>query len=155
MLLRVIAVEAQIARDGFAIEREAAAGERAGAERQHIGPAARFAEPFAVAREHLEIREQVVRPEHRLGAPHMRVAGNDSVRDTLARARAASCMTPASSSRARSHSSRSHSRVSSETCSFRLRPVWILSASAPTFSFSLRMTKVWTSSSAAPSKNPG
>ncbi len=44
-------------------------------------------------------------------------------------------------------SSRSHRRVSSDTCSFRLRPVWILSASAPTFSFSLRMTKVWTSSS--------
>ena len=37
------------------------------------------------------------------------------------------------------------------TCSFRLRPVWILSATAPACSFSLRMTSVWTSSSVAPS----
>ena len=56
-------------------------------------------------------------------------------------------MSRAAAARVRSHSSRSQRRVSSETCSLRLRPVWILSASAPTRSFSLRMTSVWTSSS--------
>ena len=35
---------------------------------------------LVVAREHFEIREQVVRPQHRLGAAQLRVAGNDGVR---------------------------------------------------------------------------
>ncbi len=35
-------VEAEIAGDGFAIEREAAAGQRAGAERHHVGARAGF-----------------------------------------------------------------------------------------------------------------
>jgi amidophosphoribosyltransferase len=39
--------------------------------------------------------------------------------------------------------------LSSETCSLRLRPVWILSATLPARSLSLRMTRVWTSSSVA------
>ena len=41
MLLRVIAVEAEIARDGLAVERKAAAGERARSERQHVDARAR------------------------------------------------------------------------------------------------------------------
>src|ERR1035441_960869 len=45
------------------------------------------------------------------------------------------------------HSSRSHMRVSSDTCSLRLRPVWILSATLPARSFSLRITAAWPSSS--------
>ena len=89
---------------------------------------ARFAEALPIAREHLEVRQQVVRPEHRLRAAHVRVAGDHRVGILRRRDRAAPCMTPPSSARARSHSSRSHSRVSSETCSLRLRPVWILSA---------------------------
>jgi len=48
------------------------------------------------------------------------------------------------------HCSRSHMRVSSDTCSLRLRPVWILSATLPARSLSLRITSVCTSSSLAP-----
>jgi hypothetical protein len=64
-------------------------------------------------------------------------------------------MSPPRKPVARSISSRSHSRTSSDTCSLRLRPVWILSARPPTRSFSLRITTVWTSSSVAPRKNSG
>ena len=131
MLLRGDGVETEVARDGLAVEGETAAGKRARAERHHVGAAARFAEALAIAREHLEIRQQIVRPEHGLGAAQMRVAGDHGVgilRGQIEQ-RAHQAL---SSSRARSHSSRSQSRVSSETCSLRLRPVWILPASAPT-----------------------
>ena len=37
MLLRGDGVEAQVAGHGFAVEREAAAGQRARAQRQHVG----------------------------------------------------------------------------------------------------------------------
>ena len=79
MLLRGDAVEAEVARDGLAVEGEAAAGQRAGAERQHVGAAARLAEALPIAREHLEVRQQVVRPQHRLRAARVRVAGDDGV----------------------------------------------------------------------------
>ncbi len=55
-------VEAEVARDGLAVERESAAGQRAGAERHHVGAPARLAEALVVAREHFEIRQQVMRP---------------------------------------------------------------------------------------------
>ena len=35
-----------------------------------------LAEPLPIAREHLEIRQQVVRPQYRLGAPHVCITGN-------------------------------------------------------------------------------
>ena len=35
-----------------------------------------FAEALPIAREHLEVGQQVVRPQHRLGAPHVRIAGD-------------------------------------------------------------------------------
>ncbi len=72
-------VETQIARHGLAVERETAAGQRAGAERQHVGAPPGFAEAFEIAREHFEIRQQIVRPQHRLRAPHVRIARNHGV----------------------------------------------------------------------------
>src|SRR5262249_43669143 len=63
-----------------AVERESTAGQRAGPEGQHIGAAAGFEKALAIAREHFEIGEQVVRPEHGLSAAKVRVAGNDGVR---------------------------------------------------------------------------
>ena len=63
--------------DGLAVEGKAAAGEGAGAERQNVGAAARLFEALPIAQEHLEIGEQVVRPEHGLRAAHVGVSGND------------------------------------------------------------------------------
>ena len=103
------------------------------AERQHVGAPASFPEALAIAGEHFEIRQQVMRPEHRLRTPHMGIAGDH--RAGIGSARSSSApISPHSSPRARSHSARSHSRVSSDTCSFRLRPVWIFSATAPAVS---------------------
>src|SRR5947209_19420617 len=75
-------VEAEIARNGFAIERKTASGQSAGAKRHDVHPGASFEEAFAVAGKHLEIREDVMRPENGLSAPRMGVAGDDSVRVT-------------------------------------------------------------------------
>ena len=136
----------------LAVERESAAGQRARAKRQHIGTRRAFVQPFEIAREHLKIRQQVMRPQHRLRAAQMRVAGNHRVRIFARQPSSSSSRLAQAARSSRRIRARSHSRVSSETCSLRLRPVWILSASAPTFSFSLRMTNVWTSSSSAPSK---
>ena len=147
--------ETQVARHGFAVERETAAGQRAGAERQHVGAGAGLAEALPIAREHFEIGQQVVRPQHGLRAAQMGIAGNHGIRRGFGLAGAARPSRPPPAPRTWSHSSRSQSRVSSDTCSLRLRPVWILSATAPAFSFSLRITSVWTSSSVAPSKNAG
>ena len=89
MLLRVMAVESEVLRDGLAVEGEAAAGQRARSERQHVRAQPRLAEPLPIAREHFEIRQQVMRPQHRLRAAQMRVAGDDRVRIRRRRARAA------------------------------------------------------------------
>ena len=80
MLFAGDGVEAEIARDGLAIVREAAARQRARTQRHLVRAAAGFAEAFVIAREHFEIRQQIMRPQHRLRAPQMRVAGNDRVR---------------------------------------------------------------------------
>ena len=44
-----------------------------------IGAAAGFAEALPIAREHFEVGQQIVRPEHRLRAAHVRVAGDHGV----------------------------------------------------------------------------
>ncbi len=90
-----------------------------------------FAEPLPIAREHFEVRQQVMRPQHGLRAPHVRVARNHRVGILRARSSRRRIIPAMSSARTWSHSSRSQRRVSSETCSLRLRPVWILSATAP------------------------
>ena len=89
MLLRVMPSKPRSRGDRLAVEGKAAAGERAGAERQDVGAPARLAEALPIAREHLEIGEQVVRPQHGLRAAHVRVAGDHGVGIRAARARAA------------------------------------------------------------------
>ncbi len=79
MLFRVTAAKPRSRGYGGAIEGEAAAGQGAGTERHEIGAAPGFGEAFPIAREHLEIGEQVVRPEDGLRAPHVRVAGNHGI----------------------------------------------------------------------------
>ncbi len=71
------AFEAEVFGDGFTVEGEAAAGEGSRTEGQDIGAAAGFAEALPIAREHLEVGEEVMRPKDGLGAPHVGVAGDD------------------------------------------------------------------------------
>ena len=78
--------------DAVGIERQARAGERAGAERRHVGPRERVAPAVDVARERPEVREEVVREQHRLGALEVRVAGEVDVAPAAsARSSSTSC----------------------------------------------------------------
>src|SRR2546423_847737 len=63
--------EIEVARNCFAVMREAAAGERPGAEGHHVRAPAGFAETLIIAGEHFEVSEKVVGPEHGLGATQM------------------------------------------------------------------------------------
>ena len=122
--------ETQIARDGLAVERKSAARQRSAAQRHHVDPRASLLQPLEIPREHFEIRQQIMRPQHRLRAPQMRVAGNHRVGISSARTPAApASVRPAAPPRDRFRRAAT-SRTSSDTCSLRLRPVWILSASS-------------------------
>ncbi len=140
-------IEAEIARDGLAIVREAAAGERARTERHHVRAAARFAQTLVIAREHFEVSQQIVRPKHRLRAPQMRVAGNNRIR--IFRRQIEQRATSARAAvRARGRIRRA------ARAAYRAIPARCgcgrcesCPPAPPTRSFSLRMTNVWTSSS--------
>jgi len=71
--------ETEIGRDRFPVEGETAAGQRAGAEREHVGAGASLGEALAVAGEHFEIGQEVVRPQDRLRAAHVGIAGDHGV----------------------------------------------------------------------------
>ena len=73
------AVEAELASRGLAIERVAGPGERPGAERRDVRPAAAVGQPPAVALEHLDVGEQVVSEQDRLGRLEMGRPGQDRV----------------------------------------------------------------------------
>ncbi len=66
MLLRVMAAKPRSRAICFAIERKSAAGQRARSERHHVHARAGLPEALVIAREHFEIRQQIVRPQHRL-----------------------------------------------------------------------------------------
>ncbi len=57
----------------FAIQRQNRSGHRARAQRTNIQPLAAVAQPIDVAQKHLDIRQQPMRNQHRLGALQMRV----------------------------------------------------------------------------------
>ncbi len=73
------ALEAERARDLFTVDRVTRPGERRRAERQHVHAPPDFTHALAVAREHLEVGETPVRPEHGLRALQVRVAGEHGV----------------------------------------------------------------------------
>ena len=59
------------------------AGERAAAEREHVGADAGLPEALGVPAEHLEVRQHVVGEEHGLGPLEVRVARHHGVRVSL------------------------------------------------------------------------
>ena len=63
---------------GNALGRET--GQGAGAERHHVDSAADLPETLVIARKHLEIGQQVMRPQHRLGPPRVGIARDEGVR---------------------------------------------------------------------------
>ena len=63
----------------LAVERVAGAGERGGAERQAIGAGVDLGHALGVAREHLDVGQQVMRERHRLGHLQVGEAGQDGL----------------------------------------------------------------------------
>ena len=138
-------------RDRLAIEREAAACQGAGTERQDVDARERLLQALKIAREHFKVGEQVMRPEHGLRAAQVRVAGDDGLRIFF-------CEREQSR-----HQSRQllENRVGG---SAKIEPHvernLLIAAAAGMdlvgerahLRFNWRMTKVWTSSSVAPSK---
>ena len=79
---------------------KSAAGQCAAAERHHVYSRAGLLQPLEIAREHFEIREQIVRPQNRLRAAHVSVAGNHCVGIALGAASNASMSPPRNPARA-------------------------------------------------------
>ena len=75
--VRADAIEAKLRGRRLAVERVARARQRACAERRDVDPPARVRQPAAVALGHLDIGEQVMREQHRLGGLDVGRAGQD------------------------------------------------------------------------------
>ena len=124
----------------------ARAGERRGAERQAVHAPAAVGEALGVAREHLEVGEQVVAEGHRLRDLQVREARHHGVGVRLGkveqRARAALRMSAASASIA----ARRYSRMSVATWSLRERAVCRRLPASPTSSVRRRSMLRCTSS---------
>ena len=71
---------------GLAIERVAGAGQRARTERRDVEPRARIGQPATVALGHLDVGEQVMGEQHRLGRLDVGRAGQDGRPVTLGEA---------------------------------------------------------------------
>ena len=80
MLLRGDAGKPRSSAIASPIEWKSAAGKSARTKRQHVDARVRLLQPLEVAREHFEVGQQVVRPQHRLRAPQVSIAGNHGVR---------------------------------------------------------------------------
>ena len=81
--------ELERARDRRGIEGQARTRERARAERRHVGTRETVVPAVDVARQRPEVREQMMREQHRLRALQVRVAGQARSRSTPPRAAAA------------------------------------------------------------------
>ena len=81
------AVEAERLGRHLPVDREGGAGERGGAQRTLVEPRARIGEPAAVARQHLDVGEEMVAEGHGLGRLQMREARHDEIEVRLRLAR--------------------------------------------------------------------
>ena len=137
----------------IAVDREAGAGERRGAERQPVYALAAVGEPLRVAREHLEVGQQVVAERHRLRDLQVREAGHDRCRRAAsARSSSARCAALERGEMS-SIASRSHRRTSVATWSLRERAVCRRLPASPTSAVSRRSILRCTSSCSSDHSN--
>ena len=114
------------------VERQAGPGQRAGAERRDVGRGDDALEPLDVAAERPDVREQMVREEHRLRVLQVRVAGHGDLGAGLLGARDEHLLQPVERGHHLAGRVRCvQSRRSVATWSLRLRPVWILAPASP------------------------
>ncbi len=81
--------------DHLAVHRESRAGDGPAAEGTDIGAVKTIDQPFAIALEHFDVGQQMMRKINRLGALQMGVAGDDDVRVLAPERHAAPSATPA------------------------------------------------------------
>ena len=115
------AVEAELAGDPRAIDRERRAGERGGAERQAVDAPAAVGEALGIAREHRVVGEQVMAEGDRLRDLQMSEAGHDRVGVALGEVDEARAAARRAAPAGASISPRSHRRTSVATWSLRER----------------------------------
>jgi hypothetical protein len=137
--------EAEQLGDERAVERQRGTGNRAAAERADVHARVAVPEALAIAFEHLDVGEQMVREINGLRALQMRVAGNDDVGIFLAE-RDEGALQIGDFAEQAVISSRSQSRMSRATWSLRERAVCSF-APAGTRRVSSASMFMWTSSS--------
>ena len=138
--------KAQIARERLAVERKRATGERAGAERANVRAGRSGCQAFGVAMKSFAVREEPVRKQQRLGMLHVRGAGHGNAEILLWPGRQSRGRASRGRCEARARRAFTYMRNSVATISLRLRPVWSLAPSGPSFSISADSAKWWTSS---------
>ena len=145
--------ELELVGDEVRIERQARSRERAGAQRRHVGAEQAVAPTIDVTRERPEVREQVVRQQHRLRALQVRVARQRDLVELL-RPAATACAGAGRSARS------SHGPRAGDTGADRARPgrcgcgrcaAW--RRRGPAISVTRRSIAVWMSSSLGANAN--
>ena len=127
--------------------RQRGRGQRARAERHHVGAFERLRETFAIAIEHLDVGEHVMGQRYRLRALQMRIARHHGFDVALGNREAATRAAARGRPSTSPSSSRRKSLRSSATWSLRERAVWSFAPAAPIFAVSRRSIARWISSS--------
>ena len=98
-LLAATRIEAELLAHAVAIDRQRRAGQGRGSQRQHIDALAAIGQAVAVALIFLDVGQEIMGRQHRLGPLQVRVAGQDQVAIALGVARAGPAAVRASAGR--------------------------------------------------------